>query len=136
MRIGVAVCDSAGSLAVPSSTLERARTWAEDHSRIAELVAEHDAEVVVVGMPLSMDGTTGPAARRAASEIDALGRTLPVPVEPYDERLSTVEANRSLRSAGLDAARGRRHVDEVAAAVILQGWLDHRRASPHDPQDR
>ncbi len=133
VRIGVAVCDSGGNLAVPSATIERSRKWTEDHRRIADLVAEHGAEVVVVGMPLSMDGSSGPAARRAASEIEVLARALEVPVETYDERLSTVAANRSLRSAGLDAARSRHHVDEVAATVILQGWLDHRRAISQDP---
>ena len=106
--------------------------WAEDHSRIAGLVAENEAEVVVVGLPLSMDGSIGPAARRTRKELTQLKRSLPVPVEAYDERLSTVAANRSLQSAGLDAARSRQHVDEVAAAVILQAWLDHRRAQRDD----
>lgn len=132
VRIGVAVSDSDGSLALPSTTLERAGSWSEDHSRIAELVAEHEAEVVVVGMPLSMDGSSGPAARRTRKEVTQLKRFLAVPVESYDERLSTVEANRSLRSAGLDTARSRQHVDEVAAAVILQAWLDNRRAQRDD----
>ncbi|MCZ7628347.1 MAG: Holliday junction resolvase RuvX [Microthrixaceae bacterium] len=63
VRIGVAVCDAEGSLALPSTTLTRAASWAEDHSRIAELVAESGAEVVVVGLPLSMDGRCGPAAQ-------------------------------------------------------------------------
>lgn len=128
VRIGVAVSDSEGSLAVPSTTLTRARSWTEDHRRIAELVAQNAAEVVVVGLPLSMDGSTGPAARRTRKELEHLKRSLAVPVETYDERLSTVAANRSLQAAGLDAARSREHVDEVAAAVILQAWLDHRRA--------
>lgn len=132
VRIGVAVCDSEGSLAVPSTTLERSRSWSEDHRRIAELLAEHEAEIVVVGLPLSMDGSAGPAAQRTRKELRRLQRSLPVPVETYDERLSTVAANRSLRSAGLDVAQSRRHVDEVAAAVILQAWLDHRRARTDD----
>lgn len=135
VRIGVAVSDSGGSLALPSATLVRSGSWTEDHSRIAGLVAENEAEVVVVGLPLSMDGSAGPAARRTRKELVHLQRSLPVPVEAYDERLSTVAANRSLQSAGLDAARSRQHVDEVAAAVILQAWLDHRRSQHDDSRD-
>jgi putative Holliday junction resolvase len=96
------------------------------------LVAETEAEVVVVGLPLSMDGSIGPAARRTHKELTQLERSLAVPVESYDERLSTVAANRSLQSAGLDTVRSRQHVDEVAAAVILQAWLDHRRTRRDD----
>lgn len=128
VRIGVAVCDAEGSLALPSTTLTRAASWAEDHRRIAELVAESGAEVVVVGLPLSMDGRCGPAARRTRKELSAMKKALAVPVETHDERLSTVAASRSLQAAGLDSARSREHVDEVAAAVILQAWLDHRRS--------
>lgn len=145
VRIGVAVSDSEGLLALPSTTLVRGRSWSHDHSRIAELVAENEAEVVVVGLPLSMDGSIGPAARRTRKELARLSQSLAVPVETYDERLSTVVANRSLQAAGLDASRSREHVDEVAAAVILQAWLDHRRAHtdrsptsqpPATPEDR
>lgn len=132
VRIGVAISDSEGALALPSTTLERAGSWHEDHSRIARLVVENEAEVVVIGMPLSMDGGTGPAARRTRKELAQLKRSLPVPVEVYDERLSTVAANRSLQSAGLSVARSRQHVDEVAAAVILQAWLDHRLSQDDD----
>lgn len=128
VRIGVAVSDSEGLLALPSTTLVRGRSWSHDHSRIAELVVENEVEVVVVGLPLSMDGSIGPAARRTRKELARLRQSLAVPVETYDERLSTVVANRSLQAAGLDASRSREHVDEVAAAVILQAWLDHRRA--------
>lgn len=127
VRIGVAVSDSAGRLAVPSTTLRRGASWGIDHAAIAQLVSEQEAEVVVVGLPLSMDGTEGPAARRTRREVARLRRALEVPVETYDERLTTVAANRSLAGAGLSSAASRRHVDEVAATVILQSWLDHRR---------
>jgi putative Holliday junction resolvase len=121
-RIGVAV--SAGTLATPHSVLERAIDHAADHAAIAALVDELGAERVIVGLPLSLDGKMGPAARAAVAEADALGDVLAVPVETYDERLTTVTADRSLSSLGLSGQARRRVVDKVAAAVILQAWLD------------
>ena len=104
--------------------LERAADHAADHAAVAALVDELGAERVVVGLPLSLDGKMGPAARAAAEEADALGDVLAVPVETYDERLTTVTADRSLSSLGLPGQARRRVVDKVAAAVMLQAWLD------------
>ena len=125
-RIGVAV--SSGTLATPHSVLERAADHAADHAAEAALVDELGAERVVVGLPLSLDGRLGPAATAAASEAEALGDVLAVPVETYDERLTTVTAERSLSSLGLRGPARRRVVDKAAAAVMLQAWLD--RSSP------
>ena len=127
-RIGIAVSDSAGALAVPYEVVQRTGDRDRDHRRLAELVAEAEAECVVVGMPYSLDGSIGPSARRALAEVKLLRRALAVPVETYDERLSTVTADRSLREMQLGASARRRMVDSVAASVILQAWLDHRRA--------
>jgi putative holliday junction resolvase len=121
-RIGVAV--SAGTVATPYSVLERSTDHAADHAAIAALVDELGAERVVVGLPLSLDGKIGPAARAATEEAEMLGDVLAVPVETYDERLTTVTADRSLSSLGLSGQARRRVVDKVAAAVILQAWLD------------
>ncbi|MCB0953498.1 MAG: Holliday junction resolvase RuvX [Microthrixaceae bacterium] len=132
VRIGVAVSDSEGTLALPSATLERGADWGADHAAIAELVDEAEAEIVVVGLPLSLDGSEGPAARRTRKEVARLGRALAVPVRTYDERLSTVHAQRMLHDAGFDTAGSRRHVDSSAAAVILQGWLDQTRTEDHE----
>jgi len=121
-RIGVAV--SSGSIATPHAVLQRAKDRAADHAAVATLVAELGVGRVVVGLPLSLDGTMGPAARSAAAEAAALGDVLAVPVETYDERLTTVTADRSLSSLGLRGQARRRVVDKVAAAVMLQAWLD------------
>jgi putative Holliday junction resolvase len=121
-RIGVAV--SSGSVATPHAVLERATDRAADHVAVATLVAELGVERVVVGLPLSLDGSVGPAARSAAEEAAVLRDVLPVPVETYDERLTTVTADRSLSSLGLRGQARRRVVDKVAAAVMLQAWLD------------
>ena len=121
-RIGVAV--SSGTVATPHSVLARGTEPAEDHAAIASLVDDVGAERVVVGLPLSLDGKMGPAATAAAEEAEALSDVLGVPVETYDERLTTVTADRSLSSLGLSGQARRRVVDKVAAAVILQAWLD------------
>jgi len=131
-RIGVALSDSGGTLASPFEVVERSGDRQRDHRRLAALVDEAEAEIVVVGVPYSMDGSIGPAARRALAEIRVLGRALRVPVETYDERLSTVTALRSLREMNVGAATRRQVVDKIAAAVILQSWLDHRDAVSTD----
>jgi putative Holliday junction resolvase len=123
-RIGVALSDPGGILASPHSTIERGRTPADDHRRIAELVGEVGAVRVVVGLPLSLDGGKGPAARLVELEIDAIRVAVGVPVELYDERLTTVSAARSLRDRGVKAKAHRAVIDREAAAVLLQAWLE------------
>jgi putative holliday junction resolvase len=123
-RIGVAVSDPGGVLASPHSVLERGRSRAEDHRRLADVVAEVGADVVVVGLPLSLDGSEGPAARLVQDEVAELRARLAVPVEMHDERFTTVTADRSLTERRVKGRAKRRVVDKVAAAVLLQSWLD------------
>ena len=123
-RIGVAVSDADGRVASPIEVLERSGSRIEDHRRLARLAAEWEAEVIVVGLPLSLDGSTGPAATAVLAEIDELRATTGLRVESVDERFTTVEAERTLRAGGIDARRGRKVVDMVAASVLLQAWLD------------
>lgn len=126
-RIGVSVSDSSGTIANPLTVIQRSARPAEDHRRIALLALEEEVDVVVVGLPLSLDGTLGPAARAAVAECKALATVLAVPVETYDERLTTVAADRVLMQAGMRAGDRRKVVDKVAATVLLQAWLDARR---------
>jgi putative Holliday junction resolvase len=126
VRIGVAVSDSIGIIASPHSVIRRGEDHGADHAAIAAIVSELEVGRVVVGLPLSMDGSVGPAAEAALEEIDELGDRLAVPVEPYDERLTTVSAERSLREGGVRGRSRRDVIDKVAAAVILQSWLDGR----------
>jgi putative holliday junction resolvase len=123
-RIGVAVSDDGRTVATPIEVLARSGDVARDHRAIAALVEEWEATLVVVGLPLGLKGDVGTAARQVLTEIEALRATLQVPVETYDERLTTVTADRSLMEQGLRAEARRRVVDKVAAAVLLQGWLD------------
>lgn len=126
-RIGIAVSDSGGSLAMPYEVVQRGRDRRADHRRIAELARETEAEAVVVGLPLSLDGTDGPAAKRARREAQEIGLAVGLPVELWDERLTTVTAERDLMALDMRGEARRRVVDKVAAAVLLQAWLDHRR---------
>ena len=123
-RVGVALSDSAGTVATPYETVHRSGERTRDHRRIAQLVIDTDAEIVVVGLPLSLDGGRGPAATAALDEAEDLAAVLPVDVVTWDERLSTVEAQRSLRAMGVKKGRRKQIVDQLAATVILQSWLD------------
>lgn len=128
-RIGVAVSDATGMLASPLTVLERSGDLATDHRALAKLVREEEAERVVVGLPLSLSGAVGPAARAALEEAAAMADVVGVPLETFDERLTTVSANRSMKEQQLKARARRRIVDKVAAAVMLQAWLESRSAS-------
>jgi putative Holliday junction resolvase len=126
-RIGVAVSDAGGVIASPHTVIQRSGDRTRDHRAIRAVVEEYEAERVVVGLPLSLDGTMGPAARAAVAEAEELGAVVGVPVEVHDERLTTVSADRSLMEMKMKADARRRVVDKVAAAVMLQAWLDGQR---------
>ncbi|QXC61862.1 Holliday junction resolvase RuvX [Aquihabitans sp. G128] len=124
-RIGVAVSDSDGRVATPIVVVERHKDRPRLHRELAELVAEWDAELVVVGLPIDLAGELGPAAQGVLAERDELAAVLGVPVEVHDERMTTRIADRALRERGdLDGRARRKVVDMMAAAVILQDWLD------------
>jgi putative Holliday junction resolvase len=128
-RIGMAVSDDAQRVATPIGTLERHKDRPRLHREIAELVAEWDAGTLVLGLPIALDGTLGPAATAVLAERDELAEVVPVPVVVHDERMTTRIADRSLRERGdLDARARKQVIDQMAAAVILQDWLDH---GPH-----
>lgn len=123
-RIGVAISDSDGRVASPLEVLERTGSLQQDHQRLASLAREWEAEVIVVGLPLSLDGSTGPAASSVLDEVAQLRSATGLRVDTVDERFTTVEAQRHLHAAGIDSRRGRKVVDMLAAAVLLQAWLD------------
>jgi len=133
-RIGVAVSDGDGLVATPVEVLQRSGDRHGDHRCIAALVDEWEADVVVVGIPYSLDGSVGPMARTMGEEADEIAAHLAVPVETYDERLTTVTAERSLMEQDLRGPRRRQLVDMVAAAVMLQAWLDSRRGGGGVPE--
>ncbi len=123
-RIGVALTDASATLASPLTTVLRTTDRQAVRRQLRELVAENEVELVVVGVPYSLDGSIGAAAQRALDEVEELRDTLGVPVETYDERLTTVTAERLLGDAEVRGVERRAVIDKVAAAVILQNWLD------------
>ncbi|MGD8861685.1 MAG: Holliday junction resolvase RuvX [Myxococcales bacterium] len=129
-RIGVAVSDEDGVLASPVRTLE-VRGGAAGLSRaldsLARIVRDQQASEVVIGLPLKLDGREGEAARRARRFASGLEGRVDVRVVLWDERMTTLQAERALREGGVRGGRQRQVVDQVAAAVILQSYLDARR---------
>jgi putative Holliday junction resolvase len=126
--IGIAVSDELGIAAHPRETLPRAGTDADVASVIA-VIAEVEAAAVIVGIPYELSGREGPRAKRVRVFLDALRAALPPAVELHerDERFSTAEAERALIAGDVSRQRRREVIDQQAAAVILQGWLDGRR---------
>lgn len=133
-RIGVALANSDGTVATPYEVLDRSGDRARDHQAIAALAQETGAVALVVGLPLSLDGTVGTAASGAQVEAQEMAAATGLPVVLWDERLTTVSAVRDLMTLQMGAKARRRVVDKVAAAVMLQAWLDHRRLRV-DPED-
>ncbi|MCL6631049.1 MAG: Holliday junction resolvase RuvX [Alicyclobacillus herbarius] len=131
-RIGVAVSDPTGLLAQGLTVLER-KSDDEAAEAIARLVLEYGAEMVVVGLPRKTDGTLGERAEACQAFAKRLANRLDTPVELYDERFTTVAAERMLIDAHVRRDKRRKVVDKLAAAVMLQGWLDRHRgpAGPH-----
>lgn len=129
-RIGIAL--SGGSIATPYEVVVRCGDVSRDHRRIVELAQEAEAECIVVGLPLSLDGSVGPAAQAVLDEVDLLEGVARCPVETYDERFTTVTAEQSLTEMDMRAPARRRVVDKVAATVMLQAWLDNRSTQERD----
>ena len=126
VRIGVAISDELQLLAHPLETIQ-----ADEQAtpRLAQIIREKKVDHVVVGIPRQMNGQIGVAATEALRFVEKLRTILPCPVVTWDERLTTVAAHRALREAGKKTRDTRAYVDQVAAQMILQGYLDRRQAS-------
>ena len=120
-RIGAAISDELQLLAHPLETIP-----ADEHapSRVAEIVRERKVDHVVTGVPRQMNGQIGPAAAEVLQFVEKLRAILPCPVVTWDERLTTVAAQRALRDAGKKTRHTRQYIDQVAAQMILQSYLD------------
>jgi putative Holliday junction resolvase len=127
-RIGVAISDELQLLAHPLETIpadERAT------QRLVQIIREKKVDHLVVGIPRQMNGQIGAAATEALRLVENLRAILPCPVVTWDERLTTVAAHRALRDAGKKTRQTRGYVDQVAAQMILQGYLDRRQHTAH-----
>ena len=130
VRIGVARSDPSGLLATP---LEAVRAGDDAFARVAEIVRETEAVEIVIGLPLSMDGSMGPAAERASAWAEGLRASVEVPVVCVDERLTTVQAQRGLHAAGRNTKTSRAVIDSASAVVLLQSHLDAERGREARP---
>ncbi len=134
VRVGVARSDPHALLATPVETVPRDLDSGSDLDHVAALAIEWEAVEVVVGLPLSLDGSEGPAARSARSwAADLVERLSNTPVRLVDERLTTVDAHRSLRDSGVAGRAQRAVIDQAAAVLILQTALDTERATGTPP---
>jgi putative Holliday junction resolvase len=122
-RIGLAISDDLGMLAHPLETIH-IKEVADPIARIAAIVTEKDIGQIVLGLPRNMDGTYGPAAEKVRAFAEKLKAACACNIKLWDERLTSVAAQRSLHEAGRNVKNSREVIDQVAAQLILQGWLD------------
>ena len=125
-RIGVALSDASGTLATPLTTI-MAVPQAQALERIGRLCAEHEVVEIVVGLPLTLRGEVGPQAETVQKFAEALGQSIALPIQFFDERLTTAAAEQQLRDLGVKPEKRKLQIDQVAAAIILQDYLDQRR---------
>jgi putative Holliday junction resolvase len=128
-RIGVAGCDGTGLIATGLTTVWRA-TFAEDVARFRELIREREAQILVVGLPYCLDGSLGMQAEKVQKYAQRLAMVLELPIEYVDERLTSLEAIGQLKAQKRFSTYNKALVDQQAATIILQQWLDHRRNLP------
>jgi putative Holliday junction resolvase len=126
-RIGIAIADNEGLAVHPIGALER-RSVVRDLELIRARFVEFEVTHVIVGLHLNMDGTSGPAARAAQAFADRLRDYCGLPVDLFDERLTSFEAEERLRELSGKRARDKGTIDAVAASIILESWLSHRRS--------
>ncbi len=134
-RLGVALSDPTRLIAQPLTTLTRRPGQRPPVREILDLIARHEVSLVVVGLPLTPDGEEGDAAAEARALGEAVARRAGVHVTWWDERLSTASALRAARAAGVSDRDSRTRIDQMAAVVILQSWLDARTRGRPDAPD-
>ena len=128
-RIGVAMSDTLGLTAQRLTTIER-RALPDDVNAVADLETAHAVEGVVVGLPLNMDGTVGDQAKKVLAFVEALKARLHSPVRVFDERLTTLQGERALLETDTSRRRRKQLIDQIAAQLILQAYLDVNRQTP------
>src|SRR5262245_34898501 len=127
-RMGIAISDELKLIAQPLEYIP-SQPWAAFLSRLQQLLAEKEVERIVVGMPRNMDGSYGPAAQKVNEFIAALAQAVSVPIKTLDERLTSAQADRVLRQGNVRRADRKKNVDKMAAAILLQSYLDAEAAA-------
>ncbi|MAK54006.1 MAG: Holliday junction resolvase RuvX [Acidimicrobiaceae bacterium] len=123
-RIGIALSDSDLTVATPLDVIERSGNVENDHIAILKITDEWEVKRIIVGLPISLDGTLGASAQSVIDEISRLGDLTDIPIETHDERFTTVTAEQILLQQNVKRDKKKRVIDKVAAAIILQGWID------------
>jgi putative Holliday junction resolvase len=126
-RVGMALSDELGMIAQPLDYLP-AEPFEEFIRQLLQLIETRGVEMILVGMPRNMDGSYGPAADRSRALIERLRERTDLPVRPWDERLTTAQANRVLIAGNVSRQKRKEKVDKMAAAILLQSFLDARSA--------
>ncbi|HOQ08270.1 MAG TPA: Holliday junction resolvase RuvX [Clostridiales bacterium] len=126
-RIGIAVSDPLGWTAQGLETIQRKGTAEQDAERIRQLAVQYGVGKIVIGLPKNMNGTIGPSAQKAIEFGELLARMTGLEVVQWDERLTTVAANRMMHEVGMKTSKKKKSVDRIAAVFILQGYLDSMR---------
>ncbi len=134
-RIGVALSDELGIAAHPLTVIMR-DGLEKDLRKIKEIVQEYSTVQIVVGIPVNMNGTIGESARKMLSFTDFLRKELPVSIETWDERLTTVSSEKVLLEADLSRRKRKKVIDKVAATLLLQCYLDNRRSESGERKTR
>jgi putative holliday junction resolvase len=125
-RLGVAGCDGTGLIATGLTTIERT-SFREDIEKLKKIVAEREIEILVIGLPYSMNGELGFQAKQVQKFAKRLSTALQLPIEYVDERLTSTQAEEQLKAQKRFSTRNKGAIDRQAAAIILQQWLDERR---------
>lgn len=125
-RMGVAGCDGTGLIATGLTTIYRT-SWAEDMKQLQDIITEREVEIIIIGLPYNLDGTVGFQAKQVQKFANKISSSLQLPIEYVDERLTSVEAEGQLKAQKNFSTRNKGAVDRLAAAIILQQWLDMRR---------
>jgi len=123
--IGVALSDETALIAQPLCTLKRVAIK-KDLQEIAQIVEEYKVQEIIFGLPLHMNGNLSPMAEKVIKFSKRLRGKVPVPIHTWDERLTSVAAERALVESGVKRKKRKKWIDQIAACLILQGWLDHR----------
>ena len=123
-RIGIALSDTDLTVATPLDVVERSGNVEKDHITILKITDEWEVQKIIVGLPISLDGTLGPSAQSVMDEIKMLRGVTDIPIETHDERFTTVTAEQILLQQNVKRDKKKRIIDKVAAAIILQGWID------------
>jgi putative holliday junction resolvase len=124
-RIGVAGCDGLGMIATGITTIWRS-SFQEDIAQLAQIIAERQVEILVLGLPYKMDGSIGSQAKQVQKFARRVANLIELPIEYVDERLTSYAAEEMMKTAKISVSQNKATIDRIAAAVILQEWLDRR----------